>query len=93
MRAKSLQSCPTLQHYELVARQAPLSMGFSRRKYWNGLPCLPQGYLPVSGIKPASPVSPVLQADSLPLSQQGSLLIYEYQISNPSINFINSRNG
>ena len=24
-----------------VARQAPLSMGFSRQKYWSGLPCPP----------------------------------------------------
>ena len=24
-----------------VAHQAPLSMGFSRQEYWNGLPCLP----------------------------------------------------
>ena len=26
-----------------VARQAPLSMGFSRQEYWNGLPCPPLG--------------------------------------------------
>ena len=24
-----------------VARQAPLSLGFSRQKYWSGLPCFP----------------------------------------------------
>ena len=37
-----------------VARQVPLSMGFSRQEYWNGLlfPCL--GDLPNSGIEPAS---------------------------------------
>ena len=23
----------------IVARQAPLSMGFSKQEYWNGLPC------------------------------------------------------
>ena len=28
-----------------VARQAPLSMGFSRQKYWSGLPCPPPGNL------------------------------------------------
>ena len=54
-----------------VARQAPLSMGFSRQ-YWGGLPCPPPGDLPDPGIKPASPVSPALQADSLPLGHQGS---------------------
>ena len=26
-----------------VARQVPLSMGFSRQKYWSGLPCPPRG--------------------------------------------------
>ena len=28
-----------------VAHQAPLSMGFSRQEYWNGLLCLPPGTL------------------------------------------------
>ena len=36
-----------------VARQAPLSMGFSRQEYWSGFPCS-QGDLPDPGIKPAS---------------------------------------
>ena len=56
-----------------TARQAPLSMGFSRQESWRGLPCPPPGNLPHPGIEPASPVPPALQADSLPLSQQGSL--------------------
>ena len=29
-----------------VARQAALSVGFSRQKYWSGLPCPPPGELP-----------------------------------------------
>ena len=37
-----------------VACQAPLSMGFSRREYWSGLPCPPPGDLPDPGIKPMS---------------------------------------
>ena len=37
-----------------VARQAPLSMGFSRQEYWSGLPCLPPGDLPDPGIEPRS---------------------------------------
>ena len=45
-----------------VARQASLSMGFSRQEYWSGLPCSPLGDLPDPGIKPSSPV---LQAVSL----------------------------
>ena len=44
-----------------VACQAPLSLGFSRQEYWNGLPCLPPGDLPNSGIKRRSPA---LQVDS-----------------------------
>ena len=43
-----------------VARQAPLSMGFSRQEYWSGLPFPPLGDLPNPGIEPASPVSPAL---------------------------------
>ena len=49
-----------------LARQAPLSMGFSRQGYWRGLPLPPPGGLPDPGTKTASPVSPALQADSLP---------------------------
>ena len=45
------------------ARQAPLSMGFSRHEYWRGLPCPPPGDLPHPGV---TPTSPALQADSSP---------------------------
>ena len=45
-----------------VARQAPLSKGFSRQEYWSGLPCPPPGDLPDPGIKPGSLA---LEADSL----------------------------
>ena len=55
-----------------VAHQAPLSMGFSRQEYWSGLPFPPPGGHPDPRIEPSSPVSPTLQADSLPLSHQGS---------------------
>ena len=41
-----------------VARQAPLSMGFTREEYWGGLP-FPSD-LPNPGVKPASLVSPAL---------------------------------
>ena len=40
-----------------VACQAPLSMGFSRQKYWSRLPCPPPGDLPNPGIEPRSPAS------------------------------------
>ena len=38
-----------------VACQAPLSMGFSRKQHWSGLPCPSPGDLPDPGIKPPSP--------------------------------------
>ena len=38
-----------------VARQAPLSMGFSRQECWSGLPFPPAGDLPEPGIERASP--------------------------------------
>ena len=49
-----------------IVCQAPLSMGFFRQEYWSGLPCPPPGNLSNPGLEPKSPVSPVLQADSLP---------------------------
>ena len=44
-----------------VDRQTPLSMGFSKQEYWNGLPFLSSGDLPNPEIKPGS----LLQVDSL----------------------------
>ena len=35
-------------------------MGFSRQEYWSGLPCLPSGDLPNSGIEPTSLMSSLL---------------------------------
>ena len=55
------KSCPTLATPWTVARQAPLSMGFSRQEYWSGLPLPSPGDLPDPGIEP---VSPALQAES-----------------------------
>ena len=43
-----------------VARQASLSMGFSRQEYWSGLPCPPPGDLPDPGIELKSLLSPAL---------------------------------
>ena len=52
----------------IVAHQAPLSVGFSRQEYWNGLPCPPPGDLPNPGVKSGSPT---LLADSLPSEPPG----------------------
>ena len=35
-----------------AARQAPLSLGFSRQGYWSGLPCPPLGHHPDPGMEP-----------------------------------------
>ena len=56
----------------IVAQQAPLCMGFSRQEYWSGSPGLTLEDFHDPGIKPTSLVTPALQADSLPLSHQGS---------------------
>ena len=39
-------SCPTVVIVWTAARQAPLSMGFSRQEYWSGLPFPSPGDLP-----------------------------------------------
>ena len=43
-----------------IARQAPLSMGFSRQEYRTGSPYPPPGDRPNPGIKPVSLMSPAL---------------------------------
>ena len=56
-----------------VARQSPLSVGFSRPECWSGLPCPSPGDLPDPGIQP---MSLALQVDSLLLNQQGCPSVY-----------------
>ena len=53
-----------------VAYEDPPSMGFSRQKYWSGLPFPSPGDLPDPGI---GPESPTLQADALPSKLPGML--------------------
>ena len=43
-----------------VLHQAPLSMEFSRKEYYNGLPFLTTEDLPSPGTEPLSPAPPVL---------------------------------
>ena len=54
-----------------IARQAPLSMKFSRQENWRQ-PFPSAGDLPDPGIKPRSPI---LQADSLLSEPQGSPVV------------------
>ena len=44
-----------------VARQAPLSTGFSRQEYWSGLPCPPPEDIPCPGLEPVSLTPPALE--------------------------------
>ena len=67
------KSCPT------IARQALLSIGFSRQEYWSGLPFPSPGDLPNPRIEPRCPA---LQADSLPTELQGKPLVGYYQLKN-----------
>ena len=57
------KSCPTVVTPWTRARQAFLSIGFSRQEYWSGLPFPSTGDLPDSGIEPGS--------DSLPTELWG----------------------
>ena len=54
-----------------VGCQVPLSMGFSRKEYWSGLPCPPSGNLPYPGIEPASLMSPALAGRFFALAPPG----------------------
>ena len=56
---KVAQSCLFVTPWP-VARQAPLSIEFSRQEYWSGLPFPSLGDLPNPGIKSAYPASPAL---------------------------------
>ena len=49
-----------------VARQAPLSMGFSRQEYWSELPFPSPEDLPNPGIEPMFLTSPALRSVLLP---------------------------
>ena len=57
---------------QAVARQASLSMGFSRQESWSGLPFASPGDFPDPGIEPGSPA---LQGDSLPSELLGKTII------------------
>ena len=63
-----------------VARQAPLSMEFSRQEYWSGLPFPSPGDVPDSGIKPEYPA---LQANSLLSDPTGLVWLYTDQTKKP----------
>ena len=56
-RRQSAKPFGHVQLFEIpctVDCQTPLSMGFPSQEYWSGLPLTSPGYLPNSGIEPAS---------------------------------------
>ena len=61
-----------------VAHQAPLSMGFSRQEYWNGLPFPSPGDLPDPWIETASPVSTALAEGFFTTEPPGKPHIYSH---------------
>ena len=61
-KVKSLSRVWFFVTFWVVAYQATLSMGFSRQKYWSGLPFPSPGDLPSPEIDPRSPE---LEADAL----------------------------
>ena len=68
MKVLVAQSCLTPCDPMDCTHQAPLSMEFFRQEYCSGLPFPSPGDLPDPGIEP---VSPALQADSLPSEPLG----------------------
>ena len=54
-----------------IARQAPLSMGFSRQEYWGGSPFPLHGDFPDPGIEPTSLTPLTLASGSLPPAPPG----------------------
>ena len=75
------QLCPNFVTPRTAARQAPLSVEFSRQKYSSRLPFPPPGDLPDPGIKPRSPA---LQGGSLLTELQGEPDPCVYMITIPS---------
>ena len=55
VKVKSLSHVQLFATPWTVAYHAPLTMGFSRQEYWNGLPFPSPGDLPNPGIEPGSP--------------------------------------
>ena len=68
-----------------VTHQAPLSMGFSRKEYWSGLPCTPPGDLPDAGIEPTSLMSPALAGRFFTISTTCEALTLPHHSPNPQL--------
>ena len=79
VHAQSLSHVRLFVTPRTIACQAPLFMGVLRQEYWSGLPFPPPGDLADPGSKPESPA---WQADSSPLSPQGSPQLLLLRLNN-----------
>ena len=70
VKVKSLSCIGLFATSQTVAYQAPPFVGFSRQKYWSGLPFPSPGDLPDPGFEP---MSAALQADVLLTESPGKL--------------------
>ena len=75
MPAQSLSCSQLFTTRQIIARQAPLSAGFSRQEYWSGSPCPPPGALP------CLPSLLHWQVGSFPYSHLGSHLLNSVSLS------------
>ena len=73
---KSLSRVQLFATLWTIARQASLSIEFSRQEYWSGLPFPSPGDLPNPEIEPRSPI---LQADAL-TSEPLGLPDFDFQV-------------
>ena len=84
VRAKLLQSCPTLcDPIDPTACQAPVSIGFSREEYWSGFRLPFPRDLPNPGIKHTSLMSPALAGRLFTTSATWEALLPSCQLSIP----------
>ena len=74
VHAQSLQSRCSLCDPWIIAHQASLPMGFSRREYWSGLPCPPPGDLLNQAMDFTLPASPSLQGAGFTVEPLGKHL-------------------
>ena len=68
-----------------VARQAPLSMGFSRQEYWSRLPCPPPEDLPDPGTELTPPTRALAGGFFTTSAIWEACVLLTYQKSNPNI--------
>ena len=74
------QPCSGVRHSvipRMVALQDPVSVKFSRHKYWSGLPFPPPEYLFDPGIEPVSPASPAFAGGFFTTESPGKPLLRE----------------